>query len=175
MYKKITIAFLALPFIFTSCSDDDSVTPDSFVGTYEFQKVELNVDGNKLEIPTKLSTKDLVFKNDGTFTTPDDLAFFEGTYTYDDAAKTITFEDTFDGVTYKDDVKVESNNGVLTLKTKSSTFDEDFDLDKSTIAEELIFVSLFSLDEESAAVKAFSKKIGDNPKDFSLEFTIKKK
>lgn len=175
MFKKITIAFLALPLIFTSCSKDDSVTPDSFVGTYDFQKVELNVDGNKIELPTDLSTKELVFKEDGTFTTPDDLDFFEGTYTYDASAKTITFKDTYDGVEYTDVLSVESKDGVITLKTKGSAFDDDFDFEKATIAEELIFFSLFTLDEESAAVKAFSEKIGDNPKAFSLEFTIKKK
>ncbi|MCP9769610.1 hypothetical protein EGI22_17035 [Lacihabitans sp. LS3-19] len=175
MFKKISIAFLALPLIFTSCSKDDSVNPDSFVGTYEFQKVELNVDGNKIELPADLSTKDLVFNEDGSFSTPDDLDFFAGAYTYDGAAKTITFKDTYDGVEYTDVLNVESSNGVFTLKTKSSTFDDNFDFENATIAEELIFFSLFALDEESAAVKAFSEKIGENPKDFSLEFTIKKK
>jgi hypothetical protein len=177
MLKKVLLPLLIIPAFIFSCSKSDDVVPvASLEGTYKLEKLELVVDGNALSIPSSSLNSSVKFKSDGTVEVDDELVFFEGKYTYDATTSKVSFEDDFDPKdVIKSTVDIEkTSEGKYIFKTAKVSFDETIDLNNTTLEQELIFFSLFEIDEESATYKAFATKVGANPKDYSLHYTFAK-
>lgn len=169
---------LLLPILFISCDKtENEVTPGfTIVGEYEFQKAEINVDGNKLEIPNSVENRIAKFNADGSFTVPDGLEFFDGKYKYDDSKKQITFgEPEIANYQFNSVCKVVSEGTEVKLETMGLSLS---DLENSsTVTPEsfLLMFALLKLDTENQAYRAWEAKIGDSPQKFSLVYTFKKK
>lgn len=177
MLKKVLLPLLIIPAFIFSCSKSDDVTPEASIeGTYKLEKLELVVDGNALSIPSSSLNSTVKFKSDGTVELDDNIDFFDGKYTYDASSSKVSFEDDFDPTdVIKSTVDLEkTSNGKYVFKTAKVSFDETLDLNNTSLEQELIFFSLFEIDEESADYKAFAAKVGANPKDYSLHYTFAK-
>lgn len=178
--KKLTIlTLLVFTSIVFSCKEESIIVPGStFAGDYELQKIELIVDGNSLILPFELTDNNFSFKNDGTFSYPEDILFYEGKYEYSSKDKTITFSDDDPEYAYKSVLSVEIKDKDYTIKSKT----EDLSLDifgdsEKTYDQEIGMFIIFMLEDyiEEPAVAKFIDKIGDNPKKFSVNYYLKKK
>lgn len=178
--KKITFLFIVLlTTLVFSCKEESLIKPsttDNFVGNFELQKIELVIDGNVLVLPYKYSSTKFVFKEDGTFDYPEEVIFYDGKYKYSATDKTITFSDDDPEFPYKSVLNVEKSSDIYTLKSKTEAIPLDLN-DDMTYDQEIGLFTLFSLIEfeDEPSVVAFGKKIGDDPKKFSMNYYLKKK
>lgn len=178
MFRKVLLPVLLLPVLFISCDKTEKEVAPSFsiVGEYDFQKVEINVDGNKLEVPNTVETRSSKFNADGSFSVPDGLEFFDGKYKYDDAKKQIVFgEPEISNYQFNSTCKVTSEGTEVKLETMGLSLDDIQNASTITPESFLLMFALLKLDTDNAAYREWEAKIGDNPKKFSLVYSFKKK
>lgn len=178
MFRKVLLPVLLLPFLFVSCdkTEQEVVPALSIVGNYEFQKVEINVDGHKLEIPNEFESREAKFNEDGTFLMPDGLEFFDGKYKYDDSKRIITFGEP-ERVDYQFNsiCKVSLAGSEVIFETQGMSLT---DIENATIITPesfLLMFALLKLDTNDSAYQAWEAKVGNNPQKFSLVYSLKKK
>lgn len=155
MLRKILPIFLFTAFALSSCSDSkkEDITPESIIGTWSVQGIDINVNGTLVPV-TEASLSDAEFNmytytlnEDGTFAIFDGTDTYSGTYEYSSADNTINMTDE----DYTSHYTVNLTGNSMELETRKIDLNADYENDPE--ADEIYFAAIFLLwDQDVPAV-----------------------